>query len=440
MGRRIQEDLRNWFNPSHPDGGWKRINSKGEAIGPCAREPGEPKPKCMSNKKRSQLSKSERASAVRTKRKHDPNPDRKGEPIMVSNFGKGRISEEEYEIDPKDNLIESLEILLEKNKPTSPDKWADCVSQAKAKFDVYPSAYANGWAAQCYKRKGGKWKSVNESKMSLVDFVDRTEILGNLSESSRRLIREAKLESGGKDIGKLFGKKGKYAPSKGPKEPSYADRVGIRAGKRTKENILKSFLSNEHPQIHEPTAYERLGLRKDQNKNAKTIRQLAHRIASTYKQIDRMNERRLSMFDFIDKNEIVNEINQVNECKGKESIKPRRTLDENKFVVCADGMMVRIAEEETNKPFKGFVKGKNHPEGGLSRAEAKRQGIHAGVETKREAQRKGGFGNLSDKTQSRRKSFCARMCGMKRRRTSSKTANDPKSKINAALRVWGCRC
>jgi len=32
------------------------------------------------------------------------------------------------------------------------------------------------------------------------------------------------------------------------------------------------------------------------------------------------------------------------------------------------------------------------------------------------------------------------MCGMKKRRTSSKTANDPKSKINAALRVWGCRC
>ena len=97
-----------------------------------------------------------------------------------------------------------------------------------------------------------------------------------------------------------------------------------------------------------------------------------------------------------------------------------------------------ICEEQ--KPYRGFKKGKNHPEGGLSRAEAKRQGIHAGIETKDEAKRKGGFGKLSKKTQSRRKSFCARMCGMKKRRTSSKTANDPKSKINAALRVWGCRC
>jgi len=96
--------------------------------------------------------------------------------------------------------------------------------------------------------------------------------------------------------------------------------------------------------------------------------------------------------------------------------------------------------EEAKKPYKGFVKGKNHPEGGLSRSEAKRQGIHAGIETKREAQKKGGFGKLSGKTQKRRKSFCSRMCGMKKRRTSAKTARDPKSKINAALRVWGCRC
>jgi hypothetical protein len=183
MGRRIQEDLRKWFSPSHPKGGWKRINTKGEVVGPCAREPGEPKPKCMSNQKRAQLSKRERAAAVRTKRKHDPNPERKGDPIMVSNFGKGRISEE-YEIDPRDNLIESLEVLLEKNKPTSPDKWDDCVSQAKAKFDVYPSAYANGWASQCYKRKGGKWKSVDEERLSMLDFIDHGGILREIKEAN----------------------------------------------------------------------------------------------------------------------------------------------------------------------------------------------------------------------------------------------------------------
>ena len=57
--------------------------------------------------------------------------------------------------------IESFE-LEEKNVPTDPAKWAASVSAAKAKFDVYPSAYANAWASKNYKSKGGSWKKSNE--------------------------------------------------------------------------------------------------------------------------------------------------------------------------------------------------------------------------------------------------------------------------------------
>jgi len=38
----------------------------------------------------------------------------------------------------------------------------------------------------------------------------------------------------------------------------------------------------------------------------------------------------------------------------------------------------------------------------------------------------------------RRKSFCARMSGMKSKLTSSKTAKDPNSRINKSLRAWNC--
>ena len=38
----------------------------------------------------------------------------------------------------------------------------------------------------------------------------------------------------------------------------------------------------------------------------------------------------------------------------------------------------------------------------------------------------------------RRASFCARMRGMKKKLTSKKTANDPNSRINKALRAWNC--
>lgn len=44
----------------------------------------------------------------------------------------------------------------------------------------------------------------------------------------------------------------------------------------------------------------------------------------------------------------------------------------------------------------------------------------------------------SPKSAARRKSFCARMEGMKKENTSSKTAKDPNSRINKSLRAWDC--
>ena len=46
--------------------------------------------------------------------------------------------------------------------------------------------------------------------------------------------------------------------------------------------------------------------------------------------------------------------------------------------------------------------------------------------------------NPSGKRAARRKSFCSRMGGMKKRLTSAKTARDPDSRINKALRRWNC--
>ena len=71
----------------------------------------------------------------------------------------------EYKYNPKTNgaTLKSHfepqgEDLVEKNTPTNPSLWSRAKSLAKKKFDVYPSAYANGWAAKWYKSKGGGWK------------------------------------------------------------------------------------------------------------------------------------------------------------------------------------------------------------------------------------------------------------------------------------------
>jgi hypothetical protein len=57
------------------------------------------------------------------------------------------------------NTLNKKNIVLEKNVPTDASKWQYYVSQAKKKFDVYPSAYANGWASKQYKAAGGGWKT-----------------------------------------------------------------------------------------------------------------------------------------------------------------------------------------------------------------------------------------------------------------------------------------
>ena len=49
--------------------------------------------------------------------------------------------------------------------------------------------------------------------------------------------------------------------------------------------------------------------------------------------------------------------------------------------------------------------------------------------------------NPKGKDASRRKSFCARMCGMKKKTSQvQKLQNDPNSRINKSLRKWRCRC
>jgi len=62
--------------------------------------------------------------------------------------------------DPEDLAVRSTRIsdILERNIPTSPDKWAKAKAAARSKFKVYPSAYANLWAAKKYKSMGGGWK------------------------------------------------------------------------------------------------------------------------------------------------------------------------------------------------------------------------------------------------------------------------------------------
>ena len=97
-----------------------------------------------------------------------------------------------------------------------------------------------------------------------------------------------------------------------------------------------------------------------------------------------------------------------------------------------------MATKRKNTPAWQRKEGKN-PKGGLNKkgvASYRRANpgskLQTAVTTKPSKLKKG------SKAAKRRKSFCARMEGMKKKLTSKKTARDPNSRINKSLRKWNC--
>jgi hypothetical protein len=181
----IEEDLRKWFKEK-----WVNIGKKVDGKHPPCGTSGEKKgyAKCVPAAKAAGMSKKEKESATRRKRAAQNDAGRGGKdssgqgkaPINVSTKPKNEDWSQKYKksincSNPKGfsqkahcagkkknetmNIYEKLNLFLEKNVPTDPAKWAASKAAAKRKFDVYPSAYANGWAAKNYKAKGGGWKT-----------------------------------------------------------------------------------------------------------------------------------------------------------------------------------------------------------------------------------------------------------------------------------------
>ena len=185
----MQEDLNKWFKEKWVNIG-KKVNGKHPPCGTSGEKSGYAK--CVPAAKAAGMSKKEKESATRRKRAAQNDAGRGGKsssgqgktPIYVSTKTKNEEWSQKYKnsIDcnnPKGfsqkahcqgkkknetmNIEERLNLFLEKNCPTDKAKWAASKAAAKSKFDVYPSAYANGWAAKNYKSKGGGWRSCSES-------------------------------------------------------------------------------------------------------------------------------------------------------------------------------------------------------------------------------------------------------------------------------------
>jgi hypothetical protein len=435
----VNEDLRNWFNPSHPDGGWKRYNTKGEAIGPCAREEGESKPKCLSNKKASQLRSQggakEIASAVRRKRKADPVANRKGKggkPKMVSN----NIGEQSEMIRycPKCQKNET-----QQECKYGPSFWAmystpPMLTTNQMKFDIAQVHPANEEKDHEYsmarselstiinaakrlkkKMKGeGSIEAWVQSKITkAADYIDTA---ADYLESGEHKVDEA-CWTGYKQVG--MKKKGnRNVPNCVPEEVSLEEEnkpTNPALWSRAKSLAKKKF------DVY-PSAYANgwaAKWYKSKGGGWKSVSEgISFEIGHTA-----ADARKAQRDDKIRKRAQSGQ-------QGSDIAKKKLTGIE---LPLADSYEFSDWRSELGEDWQK-VNRKDKTDGLSQKAVDAYRRENPGSKLQTAVTEKKPTGKRAQ----RRKNFCSRMSGMKKRLTSAETARDPDSRINRALRRWNC--
>jgi len=173
--------LRDWFK----GGGWVQAGGKYDGK-PCAKQPGQKtKPFCRDADDRAAMSKDEREKRAKKKRKEDPNPNRKGKAKMVTAEAydtRGTKYDEKFDdafkkavegAGGKSKDIHKLKSQLQKahfepEGEVVSEKKDACYKKVKARYDVWPSAYASGALVKCRKVGAANWG--NKTKKEGYEF------------------------------------------------------------------------------------------------------------------------------------------------------------------------------------------------------------------------------------------------------------------------------
>ena len=197
----FSKKLDQWFKER-----WVDISrpKPGGGFQPCGRADAESGkyPKCVPAARAARMTPAQIASAVSRKRRAESTQTRQDKkPINVS------------------TNVEKAST----NVPTNPALYARVKAEAKRKFDVYPSAYANAWLVREYKKRGGGYRTVSKSEEIIFNKV-----ADDLDE------QEAVLADMLIAITRIYGKfnedeTGVWAGYDSPEENDVAD-IGVKCG------------------------------------------------------------------------------------------------------------------------------------------------------------------------------------------------------------------
>lgn len=388
------QGLHDWFNKSKSsDGkkGWVQLGGK-FAGKPCARQPGQTStPKCGSSKMSADLSAEEEERARRRKNRLDPNQPEKTGASKPTN-----VRTEEMD----------LQEVKDKAGKGSGKKDA-CYNKVKSRYDVWPSAYASGALVKCRKVGAANWGTKSE------DCWDGYKQEGMKKKGKKMVPNCVPVKE---EIGMV-----RYCPKCQKDEtqseckygPKYWDMFSLPS------KLSGVAMSNPHYHANSPHPANES---KEYDHEHSMARSEISTIISAAKRL---------------KKKVKGEGN-IEAWVQSKITKAADYLDAAADYVDSGEMKVEeysnwrsdfgLSEDWQKVNRKDKTDGLSQKAVNAYRRENPGSKLQTAVTEK----------NPTGKRASRRKNFCSRMSGMKSKLTSAKTARDPDSRINKALRRWRC--
>jgi len=470
--------LHHWFKGSKSkDGkpGWVQADGS-----PCANEPGETKtPKCFSSgrlkslKKKGKKGESLIRSAVRRKRQKDKNQQSKSgaaKPTMVKTFAKGKKDPNYIKAEP--GIKESMELNeARKDKPGKGSGTKDaCYHKVKSRYSVWPSAYASGALVKCRKVGASNWgesvemirycpkckkeETRNECKygskywdmfsmpIKLKDYTPNTPHPGTMPESKDHEYSMARSElstiiSAAKRLKNKMKGEGNieaWVQSKITKAADYLDSAAdyVDSGEMSEQVADTNSMSDKKPF---DIAVQKIMKRKE--KMTPTQRIIALKQAGKLQGIDEQQvggSVKIKSGSGLGGGVLSYPEGKAPKKHGdKEPKLPKLQQAHYEF----EGELVEYSNWRADFGLSEDWQKVNRQDktDGLSQAAVdayRRENPGSKLQTAVTEKKPKG------KRAKRRANFCRRMKGMKSKLTSAKTARDPDSRINKALRRWRC--
>ena len=474
--KKIQTEgnLHKWFKGSKSKdgkGGWVNVVTGGT----CASdEPGEGTPKCVSSSKRASMTKAERLSASRRKKKADPNQQSKSgaaKPTYVSTDKPKKKKVDEAYGGRGSSRIARLKSI---HPPTAkaaikniPDDESDRGSGNKAKRrmmgmkeDVEGRKTALTEPKTKRERLARKKDSEirREAERSMYDtsageseIVKRQRIAKKLRSSSIPKNQEKggqmEIDTTKKLVGEEFGKMTKE------QEDIY---VGNKAGRikfdritdyKKRQELKKNLKKYPGDEDHTTTTAEAYSSKPSNLKKKAKLTAMLNRLQDlkVKKKLNEYKDVPAGQINYAAYNKPKPKPHQMDSLRRQTAPGGGKDykVEDKKNVIAynqktADSYEPEMDMVEGKSPAWQRKAGKSESGGLNAKGVASYRAANPGSKLKTAVTTKPSKLKKGSKSAKRRTSFCKRMKGMKSKLTSAKTARDPDSRINKALRKWNC--